>query len=526
MKRTSLAAAAFLSLALAGCDLTDLVDAYTALSYLGDGDAIVLEGTDGIHVAIPADDDPTRLSGTGDGCEGDWKYSLGCVRKAPDGQRVAVLTDKAAAPDGTTIWKLRHYDISALDFHGTIVSSQAFEASYDPVGHTLVWTESDGQGGASLFCLQDGGSGPDLLLEHVPLWGTPKEEALSAIVLTGEGVLYADEGFSGIALWFHPFDGGQPRELGVLPTTCAGSGIDSCTALGHDGVTVAWQGAGSGVLEIYRSDADVRLPLGSGSSFRFSKTGSLLLRQSSRSLFIHRSDNGAIVRQIDLVSSGQLSGDGETAAWLSIASAGLGTGFLMTGDARREGNDAKGPLFHPADSVPLWASPSGSSAMPFAFTADGRYVVISAAPSADQGEGAPPSSIYSLNVETGEVLEMAAPACSRCCQVLAYGHGVVCTPPVVDAQGNTSASLLFMDPATGETVQPPERLLSWRAVPGGQTVLFTGAPRGDVSTSTLFALADGQVRPICKAYRFEISPDGRHMAIIDKYGRLKVKHLP
>ena len=209
----------------------------------------------------------------------------------------------------------------------------------------------DNKGGSGLWRMGADGS-PEILVETLTAAeGDIPAQAMDAVIITSAGAAYAKDGFSGLSLWFRPFAPTEERELGVLPDLCRGSGLAGCYAISHDGVTFAWQEALSGILQIYRSDADARIPLGTGSSFRFSKAGSLLLRYSGKSLFIHRADTGAVVRQIDSVSAGQLSGDGETVAFLNIDSLSLGTGTLAIGPSRQSGRDAVISAFAPAESL-------------------------------------------------------------------------------------------------------------------------------------------------------------------------------
>ena len=70
-------ALAFLCLSLAACETPSLLTIFTALAYTSDGQALVLEATDGIYLASPPDSTPERLGDLEQGCEGDWRYSLG-----------------------------------------------------------------------------------------------------------------------------------------------------------------------------------------------------------------------------------------------------------------------------------------------------------------------------------------------------------------------------------------------------------------------------------------------------------------
>ena len=519
----------FLPVLAGACDTPTLLTVFTDLTYTQNGDAVVLNATDGLYVAAPPEDTPHRLGSSKKGCEGDLQYTLGCTRLSEDGASLAVLRSPKTSAQGeagsAVLWDLWLFDLSRGDRDGKIVARGVTDAAFSPDGSELLWTAPNGSGGTSLF-RRDGSGAPETLVASLTsAEGDSLGEAMASVVLTSAGAAYVQEGFSGLSLWFRPFAPREARELGVVSEMCRGNGLAGCHALSRDGVTFAWQEDKSGILQIYRSDADQRIPLGSGTSFRFSKAGGLLLRYSGKSLFIHRADTGAVVRKIDSVSSGQLSGDGETVAYLSIESISLGTGTLVIGPSRQSGRDSTIAAFAPPESPALWVSAAGRTSLPFTFTGDGRYVIASVSDAQGTPEGS--SALVSVDTETGETRSFGSPSCLRCCQAASSGRLVVCTPPM-PASGTdpltTTAALEVHDPAAGRSVRGTESVLAWQASANGTSIVFTDYSQGTPELKTISA--SGETASLGTGYRFALSPVEDQVAYVNSRGKLSVTHLP
>ncbi len=515
-------ALALLCLSLAACETPSLLTIFTALAYTSDGQALVLEATDGVYLASPPDDTPERLGGLEQGCEGDWQYSLGCARIAADGSRLALLREMASDAAGTTTWSLWTFGQNAGGTDGRRVARGVLDATFTPDGGELLWTESGEGNEVALLRLGDDGAAVPVI-DAIGLSETDSgSDALSALIITSAGVAYTRQGVFGLSLWFQPFSGGAPRELGVVDATCAGTGLTGCHALSHDGVTFAWQEAQSSILQIYRSDADLRLPVGSGASFRFSRAGSLLLRFASRTTFVHRADTAAIVREVQGSSAAQLSSDGETLAHLAIVSSGMKTSRLMVGPARQSDADSDLGIFTAPPTAPLRTSVAGSGELPFSFTGDGRFVIA-----AIRDESADPSSqsasIVAIDISTGESRTLDTLACSQCCQTASSGALVLCTPLAPEGHG-TSVSLDLYDPASGLRTHGADNLLSYRVNREGTAVVLIDYA-GDTPELKVVAKT-GEVVSMGTAYQFALSPTESQVAFVNNLGKLSVEDLP
>ncbi len=512
------------ALCLSACDAPGLFTIFTALAYTGDGQALLLEATDGIYLASPPDSTPQRLGSARYGCEGAGQYALGCARMAADGRRIALLRDmKAGGASSAPLWDLWLFERGNGNADGIRVAAGVADAAFTPDSGELLWTRP-GQGGrADLFRLGPGGE-ERRVIEDIELGAEDGvADALDALIVTSAGVAYARGSFSGRSLWFQPFDDRRaPRELGGLAEACAGSGMANCHDLSHDGVTFAWQEAGSSILQIYRSDADLRLPLGSGSSFRFSRAGALLLRFANRTAFVHRADSAAVVREVSGASAAQLSADGESLAYLAVVSSGMQTSRLMFGPARQSGADSDGGILAAPEVSPLWASVAGSSALPFSFTGDGRFVIAAAA-AEPAGDGSASAALLAIDVNTGEARVLDELACSRCCQVAAAGALVLCTPIDAESAG-LRVGLDIYDPATGKRTRGADALLAYRVGRSGTAVALTDFS-GDVPELKVASLS-GQVISLGTAYQFALSPTESQIAYVNRYGKLSVANLP
>lgn len=511
-----------LALCLMACDSPTLFTIFTALAYTSDGQALVLEATDGIYLASPPDDTPKRMGHAKQGCEGAGQYSLGCARIAADGARIALLREMGSGASGVPIWQLWLFERGSGNSDGTRVAEDIVDAAFTPDGGELLWTKVGEDGRIALFRLGDDGA-EERVVEDIGLGDSDgASDALSALIITSAGVAYTLPGFTGLSLWFQPFGGRAPRELGVLDAACAGSGLTSCHALSHDGVTFAWQESNSSILQIYRSDADLRLPLGSGASFRFSRAGSRLLRFANRTAFIHRADTAAVVREIQGASAAQLSADGETLAHLAVVSSGMQTARLKVGPSRQSGSDSDLGLFTAPPHAALWTSVAGSGALPFSFTGDGRFVIAAIRAEAAQ-PGDDLTALIAVDVNTAEARVLDHPTCSQCCQVAAGGALVLCTP--LDAESNgLRVGLDLYDPATGVRTRGADWLLSYRVNREATAVVLT-----DYSADTpelKVVTKSGQVISMGTAYQFALSPTDSQVAYVNRLGKLSVEDLP
>ena len=515
-------ALALLCLSLAACETPSLLTIFTALAYTSDGQALVLEATDGVYLASPPDDTPERLGGLEQGCEGDWQYSLGCARIAADGSRLALLREMASDAAGTTTWSLWTFGQNAGGTDGRRVARGVLDATFTPDSGELIWTELGEDGQVALLRLGDDGAGVPVI-DAIGLGETDSfSDSLSALVITSAGVAYTRRGLFGLSLWFQPFGSGAPRELGMVDATCEGTGLTGCHALSHDGVTFAWQEAQSSILQIYRSDADLRLPVGSGASFRFSRAGSLLLRFANRTTFVHRADTAAVVREVQGSSAAQLSNDGETLAHLAIVSSGMKTSRLKVGPSRQSDADSDHGVFTAPLTAPLRASVAGSGELPFTFTGDGRFVIA-----AVRDESTVPSSqsasIVAIDINTGESRTLDTLACAQCCQAASSGALVLCTPLDPESHG-ASVGLDLYDPATGQRTHGADSLLSYRVNREGTAVVLIDYA-GDAPELKVIAKS-GEVVSMGTAYQFALSPTGNEVAFVNSLGKLSVEALP
>ena len=522
-RQTGLLAALALTFCLAACDSPTLFTIFTALSYTGDGQALLLEATDGIYLASPPDDTPKRMGSSKQGCEGAGQYALGCARIAADSARIALLRDMKSSASGTPTWNLWLFERGSGNSDGTRVAEGVVDAAFTPDGAELLWTKAGEDGRLSLFRLGPEGA-EERVLEAIGLGESDGDsDALSALIVTSAGVAYTLPGYLGLSLWFQPFDQRAPRELGAVAQACAGSGLSSCHALSHDGVTFAWQESESSILQIYRSDADLRLPLGSGTSFRFSRAGSLLLRFANRTAFIHRADTAAVVREVQGASAAQLSADGETLAHLAIVSSGMQTSRLRIGPARQSGADSDYGILTAPPMASLWASAAGSNALPFAFTGDGRFVIAATAQADPAQADRDQASLIAIDANTGEARVLDNLACSQCCQVAAAGALVLCTPLDPESSG-LRVGLDLYDPATGLRTRGTDRLLSYRVNREATAVVLTD--NSDDTPQLKVATKSGQVISMGTAYQFALSPTESQVAYVNRLGKLSIENLP
>ncbi|MDR0966609.1 MAG: hypothetical protein LBM75_08965 [Myxococcales bacterium] len=527
--RLAFAATLCLTMTTTACDIPSPFTIFTALAYTSDGQALLLEATDGIYLASPPDDTPHRLGDSQTPCDrAAGQYALGCARLAPSGDRLVLLRGKkeaaADASSAAPTWDLWLFGRGAGGGDGTRVAEGVLDATFTPDGAELLWIrlEPDGDGRPALFRLAEDGS-EARVLDAIDLGERDDAaKALSALIITSVGVGHTRASFSGVSLWFQPFGGRAPRELGGVAAFCVGSSLSSCSNLSQDGVTFAWQESSGSLLQLYRGDIDVRLPLGPGVSFRFSRTGALLLRYVSKTAYVHRADTAAVVRTLQNVNAAQLSADGESLAHLAVVSTGMQTSQLRVGPARQSDADGDYGLLAAPTFSPLWVSVAGSDALPFSFTGDGGFVIAAVDLDPDLADEAG-GALVAMDVRTSEARVLDELSCYQCCQIAQTGALVLCSPPDPTSL-EPRVFLDVYDPATGLRTRGADSLIDYEVNRDGTAVVLTdyasGTPKLKVITKA------GQVISMGTAYKFALSPTENDIAYINEYGKLSFKVLP
>ncbi len=511
-----------LAAALPACHCGDQATpfaAFTDLVYTRDGKALVLHGLDGIYVASPAEDTPRLV--VDKTCEQSRTKSLDCVQASPDGRRVVVLADRRVVGSGH-VWTLLDAQSAGagLSYVTRTVDLEALDATLGPNGAELAFARtSEVEGAVDLF--RAASDGPKPLVQALPLAGAAPVEAMRTVVVANSGVAYVRLQTEDVALWFQPWDGAG-FQLGTLPTACAGVNLRYCVEVAADGTSLVWQEAKGGVIHAYRPDADVDLPLGQGYAFRYSPTGSFLLRldTSPYTANVQNVESAVVARQVVGAAAALLSEDGETVAWLAEESRVLKTWRLSVGASRREGQDRDLGVWSEPTGRPLLPGSLGLAPLGFSLTGDGRFVILDAPPT-------PPASgaaLVSVNAETGERRELAVVTCEGCCLVSPVGALVACLPTMSGGAIGAPGPLDLYDPVTGVRTRATEKAILLSPVGDGNAIAVMEYV-GDVPE--LFVVyKDGRRVSQGLALRFAATPGKRRLAVLEATGRLSFKEVP
>lgn len=511
---------------LAGCEGERPSFGYFSdLQYTADGRALVLEGSDGIYVAIPPESPPKRISERH--CAASQTSSLDCVRISADGSRLAILS-RPRGDRNAPIWDLHQFRIRDAErplmpferIEPELVTTSAYDAAWSQDGQTLVYAKPGPEvRTVSLYRLAPGNV-EEQLVRSIDLGQSSPVNGGSSFVLTPYGVAYPRQTRDGVEVWFRPWDG-KLLSIGNVRRECGGANFNRCVVPTHDGSGLVWQDDKTFVLNVFRPQQELVLPLGRGYGFGFTQTGHFALRMDlfPDAAHIQQVDTAAVVRSVVPTISAQLSNDGETISYLQPESETSGAARLFIGPTREQGRDHDYDVFEPAKVHPLVGMNVGLSEIEHSFSGDARFVVVNAKGSSDRT-----ARLVSVVVGTSERVELDEVSCTSCCITAPQGTSLICLPTLTQDAAEPLPIDLY-DLQTGKKTRVAERAIALEFLYDGNG-LGVLELRSSASAELVVAAKDGTVKRVGSAIRFALSPTGPQLAWLSPTGALTVRPLP
>lgn len=498
---------------------------FSDLLYTADGRALVLEGNDGIYIATPPTATPKRVSERH--CNESQTQSLDCVRISADGSRLAILSRRHG--DRTApVWDLHQFRIQDAEkpllpfkrIEPELVTEDARDAAWSHDGLTLVYAKPGPvQGTVGLFRLAPGNVEEELV-RAVDITNSSNSQGGSALVVTPYGVAYPRRTRDGVEAWFKPWDG-KLLNIGNLRSECGGFSFSLCLVALPDGSGLVWQDSKTFVLNVFRPQQELVLPLGRGYGFGFTQTGNFALRMDlfPDAAHIQQVDTAAVVRSVVPTLSAQLSSDGETIAYLQLESETTGAARLFVGPTREQGRDDDYDVFEPAEVHPLIGMNVGLTEIDHSFSGDARFVVVNA-----KGSNERNAKLVSVTVGTSERVELGEMSCTSCCMTAPQGSSLLCLP-TLSANNQDPLPIDIYDLQSGKRTRVTERAVALEFIYDGSGVGVLELKTSS-SADLVVAAKDGTIKRVGSAIRFALSPTGPQVAYISGTGALTVRPLP
>ncbi len=526
MQRTRTLLLVVLCGALAGCDEErPTLGFFSDLQFTADGRALVLEGSDGIYLATPPLEPPKKISDRH--CNNSQSQSLDCVRISADGSRLAILS-RPHGERNAPLWDLHQFRIQDAEkpllpfkrFEPELVSDSVFDAAWSQDGQTLVYAKQGPEKGTvGIFRLAPG-QVEEELVRSIDLGKSSPVQGGAAFVLTPYGVAYPRQTREGVEVWFKPWDG-KLLNVGYLRAECAGVNFSRCIIPLPDGSGLVWQDNETYVLNVFRPQQELVLPLGRGYGFGFTQTGNFSLRMDlfPDAAHIQQVDTAAVVRSVVPTLSAQLSNDGETIAYLQLESETTGAARLFVGPTREQDRDDEYDVFEPAKVHALVGQNVGLTEVDHSFSGDARFVVVNAKGSSDET-----AKLFSVTVGTSEKVELDELSCEACCITAPQGASLTCLP-TLSATNQDPLPIDIYDLQSGKKTRVTDRAVALEFIYDGSGIGVLELKTSS-SADLVIAAKDGTRKRVASAVRFVLSPTGPLVAYLSPSGGLTVRPLP